>query len=185
LVHRKKIQIYRNYIGSSLGSSTEYPEEEDEWKKSMMEKCMKQWFDRHVSNEVMKEGTANEPYIVQRLSMQQWVCDVYEVGMLQSTRSRGWIAVSPDAILVGSISSPDGIFQEDDNQVMFAEFKTRQKPNSIQKALKASQLHGELVFCNYGDDVFTACIFTQRTGSSYFTKQRSLGSSTEFTLLQP
>ena len=116
---------------SSLSYSTEYPEDDDEWKKVMIEKLMNQWFDRHTSNEVMKEGTANEEYIAQRLLMQQWVCDVFEVGLLQSRQSKGWIAVSPDAILVGSISSPDGTFQEDENQVMFAEFKTRQKPNSI------------------------------------------------------
>ncbi len=76
----------------------------------------------------MKQGSANEPMILQRLRGIEWIEDVFEVGMLQSTREDAgpWVAVSPDGIVIGHISSENGLFQEEERQIMFVEMKTRQ-----------------------------------------------------------
>ncbi len=71
----------------------------------------------------MQQGSANESFIVQRLQQQEWVTDVFEVGMLQSKRGSPWIAVSLDAIVVGTVNSPNGLPQEEEEQILFVELK--------------------------------------------------------------
>ena len=50
---------------------------------AIMDNCIKQWFGRHKSTEAMKQGSANEPMILQRLQTFDWIEAVFEVGMLQ------------------------------------------------------------------------------------------------------
>jgi hypothetical protein len=71
----------------------------------MLDKCIDSWFGRHASSDVMRQGTENENYVLQRLTCEKWISDIFEVGMLQSKRGGGWLAVSPDAIAVGTISN--------------------------------------------------------------------------------
>ena len=47
--------------------------------------------------------------------------------MLQSKRGSPWIAVSPDAIVVGTVNSRNGLPQEVEEQILFVELKTQQK----------------------------------------------------------
>jgi hypothetical protein len=118
-------------MGATL-SSRVLPEENDIERDTelaaIMNNCIKQWFGRHKSTEAMKQGSANEPMILQRLQTYDWIEEVFEVGMLQSTREDAgpWVAVSPDGLVVGHISSDDGLFEEDESQIMFVEMKSRQ-----------------------------------------------------------
>eukprot|EP00956_Cyclotella_meneghiniana_P028946 scaffold68869_cov96-Cyclotella_meneghiniana.AAC.2 len=128
---------------------------------------MDSWFGRHKSTDVMKQGTQNEDFIMQRFSREPWVYDVFQVGMLQSKRGGGWLAVSPDGIAVGHISSPCGFYQEEDDQVMFIEMKTRQRPNTIQQARTARRKHGRLVYCSYGSETFNDCVFEENRKMLY------------------
>ncbi len=127
----------------------------------MLDKCIDSWFGRHSSSDVMRQGTKNEDFVLQRLSHEKWISDVFEVGMLQSKRGGGWLAVSPDAIVVGSISLPDGSFLEDGDVVLFIEVKTRQSPATIQQTWAAKERHGNLVYCSYGSETFKDCIFSK------------------------
>ena len=81
--------------------------------------------------------------------------------MLQSKRGGGRLAVSPDAIAVGTISSPDGLFVEDDNVAMFMEIKTRQSPTTIEQTCTAKDCHGIIVYCSYRSDTFKDCVFSE------------------------
>ena len=59
--------------------------------------------------------------------------------MLQSTREDAgpWVAVSPDGLVVGRISSDDGLFKEDKSQIMFVEMKSRQSVDTLhQKGIR-------------------------------------------------
>jgi hypothetical protein len=133
-------------VGSSFNDDDGYASDDDDWKVSMLDKCIDSWFGRHASSDVMRQGTENESYVLQRLSCEKWISDIFEVGMLQSKRGGGWLAVSPDAIAVGTISSPDGRFVEDDNIVMFVEIKTRQSPTTIEQTRTAKDRH---LACGY------------------------------------
>jgi len=81
--------------------------------------------------------------------------------MLQSKHGGGWLAVSPDAIAVGTISSLDGCFVKDDNIIMFMEMKTRQSPTTIEQTRTAKDRHGTIVYCSYGSDTFEDCVFSE------------------------
>ena len=129
-----------------------------DWKSRVFDKCIDSWFGRHKSTEEMQQGSANEEFILQRIKTNDWVHDVFEIGMLQTTRGGPWLAVSPDAIALGNIESSDGRFQEDEEQVIFVEMKTRQKPAPIQRAFAARDKYGAVVYCNYGDDSFNECV---------------------------
>ena len=61
--------------------------------------------------------------------------------------------MSPDTTVVATISSPDGLFQEDNDQGIFVEFDIRQKLDPIQQAKQAKDSHGCLVHCEYGDNI--------------------------------
>ena len=93
----------------------------------MLDKCIDSWFGRHSSSDNMRQGTENENFVLQRLTCEKWISDIFEVGMLQSKHGGGWLAVSPDAIAVGTISSPDGTFVEDDNVVRGSTTQNGQK----------------------------------------------------------
>lgn len=148
-------------VGSSFNDDHGYESDDDDWKCSLLDKCIKSWFGRHSSSDAMRQGTENEDFILQRLTKETWITDVFEVGMLQSKRGGGWLAVSPDAIAVGTVSSPDGFFQEDEEVVFFVEMKTRQVPETIQKARAAREKHDRLVYCKYDSNTFRECVFSE------------------------
>ena len=54
--------------------------------------------------------------------------------MLQSKRGSPWIAVSPDAKVAGTVNSPNGLPQEEEEKILFVELKTRQKNDTIFRA---------------------------------------------------
>ena len=64
----------------------------------------------------MKQGSPNEDPIAQRISRNSSVSDVFDVGLINSKQNVPWLAVSPDAIIIGSINSPGGLYQEDGKQ---------------------------------------------------------------------
>ena len=148
-------------VGSPFNDDHIYASDDDEWKVTMLDKCIDSWFGRHSSSDVMRPGTKNEDCVLQRLSHEKWISDVFEVGKLQSKHGGGWLAVSSDAIAVGSVSLPDGSFLEDDNVVMFVEVKTRQSPATIQQTWAAKGHHGNLVYCSYGSETFKDCVFSE------------------------
>ncbi len=49
---------------------------------------------------------------------------MFEVGMLQSKRGSPWIAMSPDAKEVGKVNSPNGLLQEEEEEILFVEMKS-------------------------------------------------------------
>jgi hypothetical protein len=106
----------------------------------------------------MKQGSNNEAPLLERLGTQDWVHEVYEIGMLEVIGSP-WLAVSPDAIIVATVNSPDGMFQEEETpQIMFVEMKTRLGSGTIEKSMESFKTNGGLVHCCYGDDEFKACV---------------------------
>ena len=84
---------YIGTVGASICSGDCDIDDSDEWKSTFTDKCVDSWFRRHSSNDFMKQGTANEKFVVQRLGMEDWVKDVFEVGMLQCKKGE-MIAVS-------------------------------------------------------------------------------------------
>jgi hypothetical protein len=108
-------------LGANIDPTSVYTNES---KLELFNKCVNSWFGRHKSTVCMQQGSANESFIVQRLQQQEWVTDVFEVGMLQSKIGSPWISVSPDAILVGTVNSPNGLPQEEEEQILFVELKT-------------------------------------------------------------
>ena len=55
-------------VRSSFNDDDGYASDNDEWKVSMLDKCIDSWFGRHSSSDVMRQGTENEDFALQRLS---------------------------------------------------------------------------------------------------------------------
>lgn len=111
----------------------------------------------HKSTDNMKQGTNNEAPLMERLGTQDWVHEVYEVGMLEVVGSP-WITVSPDAIIVGEVNSSDGLLQEETPQMMFVKMKTRLGSGTISKTVESLKTNGGFVHCCYGDNEFKSCV---------------------------
>ena len=139
-------------ISSSLPNVEDL--ESDESKRKLLEQFNDSHHNRqHRSTKFMQQGSMNEEPLLEKLEAEEWVHQVFEVGMLQRIEDP-WLAVSPDAIIVASVSSPDGLFQEDEEQIMFVEMKTRLAGSTISKSIDSWRKHGRLVYCNYGDECF-------------------------------
>jgi hypothetical protein len=55
-------------VGSSFNDDHIYASDDDKWKVTMLDKCIDSWFGRHSSSDVMRPGTKNEDFVLQRLS---------------------------------------------------------------------------------------------------------------------
>mgnify|MGYP006157597089 CR=1 FL=1 len=52
-------------VGSSFNDDDGYASDDDDWKVSMLDKCIGSWFGRHASSDVMRQGTENEDFVLQ------------------------------------------------------------------------------------------------------------------------
>ena len=43
-------------VGSSFNDDDGYASDDDDWKVSMLDKCIGSWFGRHASSDVMRQG---------------------------------------------------------------------------------------------------------------------------------
>jgi hypothetical protein len=93
-------------IGASLASES-HDIDDDCWKSPLFNKCIDSWFGRHKSTDEMQQGSANKQFLFQCIKTNDWVNDIFEVGMLQALQGGPWLAVSPDAIVLGTIQYSD------------------------------------------------------------------------------
>ena len=64
-------------------------------------------------------------------------------------------------ILIGRVSSHDGLYYKDNYKVIFVERKTGQSQERIANAVVLQEKYGQLVFCKYDDDMFKECVLNE------------------------
>lgn len=89
-------------VGAHIAAAS-YDIESDCWKSPLLNICVDSWFGRYVTTDDMQQGSTNEQLITQHMRMNEKIKDVFDVGMLQTTQGRPWLAISPDAIVLETI----------------------------------------------------------------------------------
>ena len=129
-----------------------------------MDKCLHSWFGRHgATSTAMAQGTKNEDPTAQNFASMDFVEEFYEVGLLKWKEAQN-IGVSPDGIAWVKIPGPAN--EDDEQQLVCVEIKTRVSDNTILKAESAREYakeksvdgDGKIVVCEYDDNIFKKCV---------------------------
>lgn len=58
----------------------------DDWKLPLFNKYIDSWFIGHKSTDEMQQGSANQQVILLHIKNNDWITDVFDIGMSQTIR---------------------------------------------------------------------------------------------------
>ena len=146
----KSFRLTGTMVGKVMQKCKDVAEIDGAIQKDLIQSCLDSWFGRHKSNTHMARGSSNEMPVALKFSLEEFVVDFHEVGLLQSQQFP-YLGVSPDGVAIISTANIT-------NKVACVEIKTRVGEDSIGKANKAASDHGRVVNCAHNDEVFKKCV---------------------------
>ncbi|GAX20624.1 hypothetical protein FisN_3Hu524 [Fistulifera solaris] len=115
-----------------------------------MRQCLDSWFGSQRPTIAMpEEDEYEEEPIINEIMRFPWITEVYEIGLVEWKRAP-FIAVSPDGVAE--------FCHNDASHHACILIKKRTDWSDIEDAEEVASIHGSVVHCKFGDDVFKDCV---------------------------
>ena len=107
------------------------------------------WFARSKSTKSMAEGTKNEDAVMEALKGEQFVEDLFQIGLVEMI-TYPYLAASPDGVAV--------IKRNGRSEYASVEIKTRVSFDRQTDAIENERKYGHIAHCEFDDRIFSACV---------------------------